>query len=211
VATTKPVCRIGVFYDGSYVSKAVKFFLHEEDAGSLRFRPFHEYIEQRVRPHEPGYSRHRVVYAAWFQGMFATADSNPDQLRETRDQHLDLMHAGIEAKFLPMSQGEKKEKGVDVALAVDALQAGLEDKIDVAALVTGDGDFVPLVRALQKAGVATTAVSFTFEGKVNKGYINPRLVKAADYTLDVTGRTQHQHRSLFGRALEGPETGGGGW
>ena len=57
------------------------------------------------------------------------------------------------------------------SVAYDSLQAGLEDKIDVAALVTGDRDFVPLVRALQKAGVATTAVSLTFEGKVNKGYI----------------------------------------
>jgi uncharacterized LabA/DUF88 family protein len=205
---TKPVCRIGVFYDGSYVSKAAKFFDHEEDAGLLRFRPFHEYIRKRVRPHEPGYSKYRVVYAAWFQGVFTAKDANEKQLRADRDQHHDLMHAGIQAKCLPMSQSGV-EKGVDVALAVDAIQAALEDKIDVAALVTGDGDYVPLVHALQNAGVATTAVCFRFEGKVSKGYINPRLVKAVNYTLDVTGMAEHERHRLFKRASEGPETGGG--
>lgn len=48
---------------------------------------------------------------------------------------------------MSQSQGEK---GTDVALAVDALQTVLDDKIDVAVLVTGDGDFVPLARAMNK-------------------------------------------------------------
>jgi uncharacterized LabA/DUF88 family protein len=51
-----------------------------------------------------------------------------------------------------MSQ-TRGEKGIDVALAVDALQVGLGGTIDIAVLVTGDGDFVPLVRALNKQGV----------------------------------------------------------
>jgi uncharacterized LabA/DUF88 family protein len=40
-----------------------------------------------------------------------------------------------------------------VALAVDALRVGLGGTIDIAVLVTGDGDFVPLVRGLNKQGV----------------------------------------------------------
>jgi uncharacterized LabA/DUF88 family protein len=57
------------------------------------------------------------------------------------------MHAGVEPKFMPMPQSGHNEKGADVALAIDAMQIGLEGKIDIAVLVSGDGDFVPLARA----------------------------------------------------------------
>ena len=69
------------------------------------------------------------------------------------------MHAGVEPRYLPMSD-TAGEKGTDVALAVDALQVGLGGKIDLAVLVTGDGDFVPLVRALNKQGVRVLAAYF---------------------------------------------------
>lgn len=46
-------------------------------------------------------------------------------------------------KYLPTSQSGKSEMGSDVALAIDAMQVGLEGKIDIAVLVSGDGDFVP--------------------------------------------------------------------
>src|SRR5437899_969682 len=65
---------------------------------------------------------------------------------------------------LPISMSQTQgEKGIDVALAVDALQVGLDGKIDIAVLVTGDGDFVPLVRALNKRGVRVLDVYFEFQ------------------------------------------------
>ena len=76
----------------------------------------------------------------------------------------DLMHAGVEPRYLPMSQTQG-EKGIDVALAVDALQVGLDGKIDIAVLVTGDGDFVPLVRALNKQGVRVLGACCKFQTK----------------------------------------------
>ncbi|MGA3324003.1 MAG: NYN domain-containing protein [Terriglobia bacterium] len=81
-----------------------------------------------------------------------------------RNRYHDLLHAGVEPKYLPMSQ-HQGEKGTDVAMAVDALQTGLDEKIDVAVLVTGDGDFVPLVRTLNKQGIRVLAVHFDFTDK----------------------------------------------
>lgn len=46
----------------------------------------------------------------------------------------------------------RQQKGVDVQLAVDALEAARSGSIGVVALVTGDGDFAPLVEAVQRAG-----------------------------------------------------------
>ncbi|RKX69107.1 NYN domain-containing protein [candidate division WOR-3 bacterium] len=44
------------------------------------------------------------------------------------------------------------EKGVDVRLAVDMLSLAYRDVYDTAILVSGDGDFVPVVKAVKDIG-----------------------------------------------------------
>src|SRR5438477_5981722 len=144
------ICRLGVFYDGTFFTYAQNYYYHERQVGWLRFPEFHLFLEKWIGLREQGFfASYKVVYAAWHQGLFTSKDATLDQLKRDRNRHHDLMHAGVEPKYLPMSQ-KLGEKGVDVALAVDALQVGLGQMIDVAVLVTGDGDFVPLVRALNK-------------------------------------------------------------
>ena len=103
----------------------------------------------------------------WHQGLFTVKNATEEHLRSDRNLYHDLMHAGIEPKYLPMSQ-QQEEKGTDVAIAVDALQIGLDGKMDVAVLVTGDGDFVPLVRALNKQGIRVLVAFFDFEDSQDK-------------------------------------------
>jgi uncharacterized LabA/DUF88 family protein len=56
------------------------------------------------------------------------------------------------------ASGRRKVKGrMDVELAVDAMQ--LADHIDQMVLFSGDGDFRPLVEAVQRRGVRVTVVS----------------------------------------------------
>jgi len=183
--SAKTICRIGVFYDGSYVAFARRYFYHERKLGWLAFPSFHRLLEDFLRRKEQGYSDYKVVYSAWFQGLFPASEATEDQLRSERNNYDDLMHAGVEAKFLPMSQSQG-EKGIDVALAVDAMQVGRDGKIDVAVCVTGDGDFVPLARALMKDGVRVLAAFFEFQqadGK--KSFINERLRNAVNYDLNL--------------------------
>ena len=181
----KSICRIGVFYDGSYFAFARRYFYHERKLGWLAFPAFHRLVEDFMRKKEQGYSDYKVVYSAWFQGLFPAQDATEDQLRFERNNYHDLMHAGVEAKYLPMSTTQG-EKGIDVALAVDAMQVGRDGKIDVAVLATGDGDFVPLVRALMKDGIRIVAAYFDFvqeDGK--KSFINERLRNAVNYDLNL--------------------------
>lgn len=60
---------------------------------------------------------------------------------------------GNEYQVVCGSCGEKiknvRNKGVDVALATDVLLYGLTDAYDVAILVSGDNDFVPVVKKLK--------------------------------------------------------------
>ncbi|HYR97796.1 MAG TPA: hypothetical protein VEO58_02200, partial [Gemmatimonadales bacterium] len=58
-------------------------------------------------------------YAAWHQGLFTSKDATVDQLKRDRNRHHDLMPAGVDPKYLPMSQTQG-EKGVDVAARLRA-------------------------------------------------------------------------------------------
>ena len=185
MASSNAICRIGVFYDGSFFAYAQRYYYHERDLGWLRFQPLHAFIEAFIAHKEQGYASYRVVYAAWHQGLFTSKNATTEQLRSDRNLHHDLMHSGVEPRYLPMSQ-TRGEKGTDVALAVDALQVGLDGKIDIAVLVTGDGDFVPLVRALNKQGVRVLCVYFKYHAKDGKkGFINERLLSVVNYAVDI--------------------------
>ena len=192
------ICRIGVFYDGSFFSHAQRYFFRDRKLGWLSFQPFHAFLEQFISTKEQGFASYKVVYASWHQGIFAAKDATEDQLRFERNRYHDLLHAGIEAKYLPMSQSQG-EKGIDVALAVDALQVGLDGKIDIAVLVTGDGDFVPLVRALNKQGIRVLAAFFQFtDNKGRKCFINERLLNCCNYSVDISAlATSREFKSSF--------------
>jgi uncharacterized LabA/DUF88 family protein len=200
------ICRLGVFYDGSFFSYAQKYYYAERQLGWLRFPEFHRFLEKYIGMREHGFASYKVVYAAWHQGLFTSKDAAPEQLKRDRNLYHDMMHAGVDPKYLPMSQTQG-EKGVDVALAVDALQVGLGQKIDVAVLVTGDADFVPLVRALNKHGVRVLAAYFAFETKRGKKtYINERLLAAANYAVDVGALgLSKEHKQDFASLFWKPE------
>ncbi|MEX2030704.1 MAG: NYN domain-containing protein [Anaerolineales bacterium] len=191
------LCRIGVFYDGSYFACAQNHFYADRNLGWLGFHPFHALIDTFAREWEQGFTNYRIVCATWHQGLFSSSQADERQLRNDRNKHLDLIHAGIEPKLIPMSQSQG-EKGVDVALAIEALQAALSGTIDLAILVTGDGDFVPLARALMRRGVRVGVVYFHYEMGTAKAFANERLLSAANYSLDVNSlENERRHQGLF--------------
>ncbi len=58
------------------------------------------------------------------------------------------------------SQGRRKAKGnMDIELAVDAME--LAPRVDHIVLFSGDGDFRPLVKSVQRQGVRVSVVSTT--------------------------------------------------
>ncbi len=184
--TPSSICRIGVFYDGTFFAYAQRYLYHDRQLGWLQFQPLHTFFEDFLKQKEQGYSSYKVVYASWHQGLFTVKNATDEQLKNDRNLYHDLMHAGIEPKYLPMSeQGE--EKGIDVAMAVDALQIGLAGKIDIAVLVTGDGDFVPLVRALKKENIRVLAAFFDFKDNQGKpGFISERLLNSCNYNVNIS-------------------------
>jgi len=180
----KSFCRIGVFYDGSYFAFAQRYYYHDKKYGWLDFRQFHNLIESYVHSKEQGFSNYKVVYAAWFQGMSSSSQVDERQLKNDRILYTDLMYAGIEPKFLPMTSAQK-EKGVDVALAIDAVQVGLTGNIDIAVFVTGDADHIPAVRTLMKHGIRVVVAYFEYDSGEHKSFVDTRLQNTCNYAVDI--------------------------
>jgi len=90
-----------------------------------------------------------------------------------------LQKIGIEAKTkdLQVFAGGAKKADWDVGIAVDAIK--LAPKLDTVVLVSGDGDFVPLVQYLQMhEGCQVEVIAF---GKSTSG----KLREAADDFIDL--------------------------
>jgi uncharacterized LabA/DUF88 family protein len=90
-----------------------------------------------------------------------------------------LEKMGIETKTknLQIFSGGAKKADWDVGLAVDAIK--LAPKLDAVILVSGDGDFVPLVEYLKvNEGCQVEVMSF---GKASSG----KLIEACDHFTDL--------------------------
>ena len=90
-----------------------------------------------------------------------------------------IIDAGITTHYLPVKETPKPgaaedevqyklaQKGVDVELAIDVLDSAHEDRYDVAVLVTGDSDFVPLVRRITSLNKQALIAHFEIESWVD--------------------------------------------
>lgn len=90
-----------------------------------------------------------------------------------------LEKLGIETKTkdLQIFAGGAKKADWDVGLAVDAIK--MSPRLDSAVIVSGDGDYLPLVEYLQTVGVQVEVVSF---GKSTSA----KLKEAADDFIDLS-------------------------
>jgi len=85
----------------------------------------------------------------------------------------------LKVKDLQIFPGGMKKADWDVGLAVDAIK--LANKLDVVVLVTGDGDFIPLVQYLREnKGCRVELLSF-------KKTTSSNLIKKVDDFLDLGG------------------------
>ncbi len=91
-----------------------------------------------------------------------------------------LYHQGIEYKEKEIQEffGGAKKADWDVGMAVDAIR--ISANLDVVIIVSGDGDFVPLVEYLRNQGRQVEVVSFRESSST-------KLVESADVYTDLSG------------------------
>lgn len=90
-----------------------------------------------------------------------------------------LTNLGIETKVkdLQVFPGGMKKGDWDVGMAVDAIK--LAPQLDALVLVTGDGDFIPLVEYLKNQGRQVELMAFSKSG-------SSKLIEAVDDFIDLS-------------------------
>jgi uncharacterized LabA/DUF88 family protein/cold shock CspA family protein len=163
------VVRIGVFYDGNYflhVSNYYNYFHHRRRRISIA--GLHGFIRQQIASQmQMDYSLCHVVDAHYFRGRMSAYDASQRGNQLYNDRLFDdvLMSEGVVTHYLPLRNrsGRKEEKGIDVWLALEALELCWLKKYDVLVLITSDGDFVPLIRKVNTLGTRVMVLSWDFE------------------------------------------------
>lgn len=162
------LCRIAVFYDGTYFFKVSNYYLYQhERRARLSFKGLHEFIVAEVAKSEGMDARHcQIVDAAYFRGRL-TAQQAQDQDKLYSDRIFEdvLMRANVtmfQRHLKTRPDGGFEEKGIDVWLALEAYEMASLKKYDVCVLVAGDGDFVPLVNKLNTLGSRVMLIAWDF-------------------------------------------------
>lgn len=164
-----PALKVGVFYDGSYFTHVSNYYnyVHPHHR-RLHIGGVHEFIKHMVAEREgttPNLCH--VIDAHFFRGRFSAKDANekPNQLYYDRVFDDVLMYNGVQTHYLPVKDlmGRKREKGIDVLMALETYELCMLKRYDVVALICSDGDHVPLVRKLHALGCKTMLLGWDFE------------------------------------------------
>lgn len=110
-----------------------------------------------------------------------------------RHKAIEFRRAGT-IKFNLFDNSLEKEKAVDVKLASDMIR--LKDIYDVAIIMSGDQDYVPVVEVVKDFGKRVVNVAFeTRSGKLLPGGAR-RLNQVADWCLNISYQDLNEHLRL---------------
>ncbi len=109
------------------------------------------------------------------------------------DQHITdvrerLWKLGFSPQVFKKTRQDQKAKGVDIALTKDMLAHAFLGNYDVAVLIAGDGDYVPLVEEVKRLGKVVLLAFFA------DGGLSPDLRRACDDFFDITGTFVYEWR-----------------
>ena len=181
--------RIGIFYDGNYFYHVSNYYCYGHARKSrLSIPGIHEFIKRYIALQEntsPAFCQ--IVDCHYFRGRLPALEANERQILLNERIFDDiLMREGIVTHYLPITRGG--EKGVDVSLALEALELTLFKKFNVVVLIASDGDYIPLVRKLNSLGTRVMVLGWDFEytdenGNTRYTSTSTRLLNEAAYPL----------------------------
>jgi uncharacterized LabA/DUF88 family protein len=135
--------RLALFIDGSNLYAAAKALAFDIDYKLLR----QEFMQ-----------RGKLLRAFYYTALLENDDYSPIRPLVDWLHYNGFTMVTKPAKEFTDSSGRRKVKGnMDIELTVDAME--MAEHVDHIVLFSGDGDFKPLVEALQRRGVRVSVVS----------------------------------------------------
>lgn len=108
---------------------------------------------------------------------YTSLQGNDESLQAAREA---LRQLGFTPRVFKKLASQRQSKGVDIALAKDMLSHAFHQHYEVAVLIAGDADYVPLVEEAKRLGKLVYVWFFEQEG------LNSELRLASDSFLDLT-------------------------
>lgn len=192
------IIKIGVFYDGGYFSRVTQYYRYYERKSRISIKGLHEFIRGKVMEMEAVEQKHycQVVDAHYFRGRFSAYDAAKRENQLLYDRIFDdiLMYAGVVTHYLPMfadraKYSDRSEKGIDVWFALEAFELAVYKKFDVIVLITGDGDYLPLIKKLNTLGTRVMLLywdlEFPPEVNISPVRTNIGLINEATYEVNM--------------------------
>ena len=174
--------RLALFIDGSNLYAAAKALSFDIDYRLLR--------QEFMR-------RGKMLRAFYYTALLENDDYSPIRPLVDWLHYNGFTMVTKSAKEYVDSQGRRKVKGnMDIELTVDAMETA--NHVDHIVLFSGDGDFRPLVEAVQRRGVRVSVVSTI---RSQPPMISDELRRQADNFIeldelrDVIGRPPREPRS----------------
>lgn len=161
--------KVGVFYDGSYFTHVSNYYNYvHPHRRRIHIGGLHDFIRHMVGEREDtSPSLCHIIDAHFFRGRFTAREANekPNQLYYDRVFDDVLMYNNVQTHYLPVKDlmGRKREKGVDVLMALETYELCMLKRYDIVVLVASDGDHTPLVRKLHALGCKTMLLGWDFE------------------------------------------------
>lgn len=160
--------RVGLFIDGGFFSDVSDYYrYHHQRHARISLIGLQDYIQVRIAQLEKqDVNQCQVVEAHYFRGRFsARSAETAGKLMDERRFDDVLMRAGIVQHYLPLQERGNRvvEKGVNVWLALEALDLAVHKGLDVVVLLASDGDYVPLARKLSSVGTRVMLLGWDFE------------------------------------------------
>ena len=188
--------RLALFIDGSNLYAAAKALSFDIDYRLLR--------QEFMR-------RGKMLRAFYYTALLENDDYSPIRPLVDWLHYNGFTMVTKSAKEYVDSQGRRKVKGnMDIELTVDAMETA--DHVDHIVLFSGDGDFRPLVEAVQRKGVRLSVVSTI---RSQPPMISHELRRQADNFIeldelrDVIGRPPREPRAeADGAPIMAPSSGG---
>jgi cold shock CspA family protein len=161
--------RIGVFYDGNYFSGVSNFYNYQHSLRRrISIRGLHGFIKEQVAAAlgTPASLSH-IVDAHYFRGRLSAQEAAQKGKLLYYERLFDdiLMSEGVTTHYLPVKEqfSKRLEKGIDVWLSLEAFEMAVYKKFTMVVLLSGDGDYVPLVRKLNTLGVRVMVLGWDYE------------------------------------------------
>jgi uncharacterized LabA/DUF88 family protein/cold shock CspA family protein len=199
--------KVGVFYDGSYFSHVSNYYNYvHPHRRRLHIGGMHDFIKHSVAEREGTTANLcHIIDAHFFRGRFSAKDANEKTNQLYYDRVFDdvLMWNGVQTHYLPVKDlmGRKREKGIDVLMALETYELCMLKRYDVVALIASDGDHVPLVRKLHALGCKTMLLGWDFEytdeqsGEQQTTKTSTDLWNNVTYPLEMTDLVEEGLRS----------------